>query len=155
MTETFVQLINERNEVNTLDLAEEFNFDHQIIYKMMKNFEKFDDVIIFTPVNKKIFKCTKEGDEIIENGSTETIVYNNIPDTGIEYRELMVRLNNVKNAKSGFIKAISLGWIFVNNTGGKRVVKRKTDTINESVQQFLQQNKHSNSLQVLNKNPFK
>lgn len=78
---------------------------------------------------------TDEGLTIAKNGSHEALVYNAVPaDTGIEQSEIM---KTVPNAKVGFSKAMSHGWILVDKSSGKPVVRRKVDEIIDLVQQHL------------------
>lgn len=48
-----------------------------------------------------------------------------------------VYLQTVPNAKVGFSKAMSAGWIYLDKSGGAPLVKRKVDTIVDTVQEHL------------------
>lgn len=46
-------------------------------------------------------------------------------------------LQTVPNAKVGFSKAMSAGWIFIDKSGGAPLVKRKVESITDTVQDHL------------------
>lgn len=48
------------------------------------------------------------------------------------------------NAKVGFSKAMAQGWIVVDKSGGKPIVKRKVDSITDTVQEHLHQIQNGN-----------
>lgn len=65
-------------------------------------------------------------------GSHEANVYNSIPEEGIAQSELM----KLPNAKVGFSKAMSNGWVLVDKTGTPALVKRKVPEIKDLVYNF-------------------
>lgn len=69
------------------------------------------------------------------HGSHEAVVFNSIPEGGITQAKLM---ESNANAKLGFAKAMSNGWIEVDkkNSAGPLVVK-KLASINDEVQDVL------------------
>lgn len=71
-------------------------------------------------------------------------MYNAIPDEGIAQAELM----KLPNAKIGFSKAMSAGWIMVDKSGGPPQVKRKVPQIVDVVQQHLNSIKAGDFSQV-------
>lgn len=77
---------------------------------------------------------TEEGKSVAENGSHEALVFNAVPANGIEQAEVM---KNVPNAKVGFSKAMSSGWIFVDKKSGKPLIRRKVESIEDVVQSHL------------------
>lgn len=66
-------------------------------------------------------------------GSHEAGIYKAIPEFGIEQAELM----KIPNAKVGFSKAMSAGWIFVDKSCTPPLVKRKVPEIIDVVQELL------------------
>lgn len=66
-------------------------------------------------------------------GSYEAAVYNAVSATGTPQAEIM----KIPNAKIGFSKAMSAGWILVDKSGGAPLVKRKVENIVDTVQQHL------------------
>ena len=74
------------------------------------------------------------------------MIFNAVPpDTGIEQSKIMA---TVPNAKVGFSKAMSQGWVFIDKSSGAPVVKRKVDDISDVVRQHLKLilNKDGNSV---------
>lgn len=57
-------------------------------------------------------------------------------ENGIEQAKIM---STVQNAKVGFSKAMSQGWVFIDKTSGKPIVKKKVDSITDTVQLHLKQ----------------
>lgn len=71
----------------------------------------------------------------MECGSHEAVVYNSVPvEGGIDQSEIM---KNVPNAKVGFSKAMALGWIMCDKSSGKPVVKRKVESVKDTVKENL------------------
>lgn len=92
------------------------------------------------------WELTKEGQSVVENGSHEALIFNAVPpDTGIEQSKIMA---TVPNAKVGFSKAMSQGWVFIDKSSGAPVVKRKVNYISDVVRQHLKLilNKDGNSV---------
>lgn len=77
-------------------------------------------------------------------GSYEAAIYNAVSETGTPQAELM----KLPNAKIGFSKAMSAGWILVDKTGGAPLVKRKIESIVDTVQQHLSNVAAGNCLQI-------
>ena len=130
--------LDKRGTLNTLDLANELNVDHQRVVGCMKSIETFPDVILSNPKATKKWQLSEEGKTVSENGSYEFNVFNKIPGQGIEQNELMASLSNMSNAKVGFSKAMQNGWLTIDKTDGKQLVKRKVDTVKDQVQDVLE-----------------
>lgn len=83
----------------------------------------------------KQFQLNDEAKHIVAHGSHEAVVFNSIPEGGITQAKLM---ESNANAKLGFAKAMSNGWIEVDkkNSAGPLVVK-KVANINDEVQDVL------------------
>lgn len=71
----------------------------------------------------KQFQLNDEAKHIVAHGSHEAVVFKAIPDDGIAQQKLM---ESSPNAKLGFAKAMSNGWIEVDkkNANGPLVVKK-------------------------------
>ncbi|CAH2040873.1 unnamed protein product, partial [Iphiclides podalirius] len=80
------------------------------------------------------WELSEEGLLVAENGSHEAVLYRSIPDNGMPQAEVM---KTVPNAKVGFSKAMSSGWIMIDKSGGAPLVKRKVDSITDTVQNHL------------------
>lgn len=78
-------------------------------------------------------------------GSYEAAVYNAVATEGTPQSELM----KLPNAKIGFSKAMSAGWISVDKTGGAPLVKRKVKEIVDVVQQHLKSVACGNSSHIV------
>lgn len=66
-------------------------------------------------------------------GSHEANIFNAIPENGIIQSEVM----KLPNAKVGFSKAMSAGWILVDKSNNPPLVKRKVSQIVDIVQENL------------------
>lgn len=66
-------------------------------------------------------------------GSHEAGIYNAIPESGISQAELM----KLPNAKVGFSKAMSNGWILVDKAVNPPLVKKKVPEIKDLVGRTL------------------
>ena len=129
--------LNKRGHLNTLELASELNVDHQKIVGCMMSIQTFPNVIESKSKLSKKWQLSNEGTSVHQNGSYEFNVFNKIPEAGIEQKELMASLTNQSNAKVGFSKAMQNGWISIDKTDGKQLIKKKTDTIKDQVQELL------------------
>lgn len=66
-------------------------------------------------------------------GSHEANIYNSVPENGILQTELM----KLPNAKVGFSKAMSAGWISLDKTCTPPLIKKKVPSISDYVQESL------------------
>ncbi|GBP52610.1 Phenylalanine--tRNA ligase alpha subunit [Eumeta japonica] len=133
LNEKILHYVEENHKADTLKLAVEFNEDHQKIVGAMKSLEALE-MIKSEPVKNTKWELTEEGREIVEHGSHEARLYYSIPDVGIAQAELM---KNVPNAKIGFSKAMSAGWIVIDKSGTTTLVKKKVNAINDIVKNHL------------------
>lgn len=141
--------VNELNNLNTLELANELNVDHQkVIGCMMSIQQTFANVLETKSKQTKNWQLSKEGLSVQENGSYEFIIFNKIPKEGIEQKELIASLNNPSDAKVGFSKAMQNGWILIEKSDGKQIVKKKLDNVDDKVKEDLSLIKDSKSNQV-------
>jgi phenylalanyl-tRNA synthetase alpha chain len=137
MDTTILSLLAEKESINTSDLAVQLDIDHQLIIGAVKSLHSRGDVVNAEQKQSKNWQLTPEGEEVVAKGSHEAVLFSSVdPDKGTLQAELM---KSFPNAKVGFSKAMSAGWITVkkNEDGGPRVF-RKVDTIVDSVQHVLQ-----------------
>ncbi|RZC38162.1 tRNA-synt 2d domain containing protein [Asbolus verrucosus] len=133
LSEKILQHLSEHQPVNTLELATLFEEDHQKIIGALKSIEAHGNLVTSEPQSEKFIELTSEGKSIVENGSHEAAIYNAVPETGVQQAELM----KLPNAKVGFSKAMSAGWICVDKNGGAPIIKRKVHKIVDTVQANL------------------
>nr|XP_012229359.1 PREDICTED: probable phenylalanine--tRNA ligase alpha subunit isoform X1 [Linepithema humile] len=134
LTDRILEYLEKHGETNSLDLANEFQEDHQKIIGAIKSLETVDDLITVKPISKKKWEITAEGEYIIEHGSHEVAIYNAIPDEGISQAELM---KSVPYAKVGFSKAMVAGWINLDKSGTSPIVRKKAPFIVDTIQTHL------------------
>ncbi|CAH0674171.1 unnamed protein product [Spodoptera exigua] len=133
LNERILHYLDKNDKVDTIKLASEFKEDHQKIVGAVKSLEALE-MVVSEPTKSTRWELTGEGQQVAELGSHEAVLYNHIPETGMAQAEVM---KTVPNAKVGFSKAMSAGWIYLDKSGGAPLVKRKVDTINDTVQEHL------------------
>ncbi|CAG9787021.1 unnamed protein product [Diatraea saccharalis] len=133
LNERILHRLEKSNTVDTLQLAREYNEDHQKIVGAVKSLEALE-MVTSEAVKNTRWELTEEGQSVATNGSHEAVLYRNVPDSGITQAEL---LKSGPNAKVGFSKAMSSGWILIDKSGGAPLVKRKVETITDTVQEHL------------------
>lgn len=133
MAERILKYLSEHSEVNTLKLAEIFNEDHQKVIGALKSIQANGDLVSADPVSEKSIELTEEGKLVASQGSHEASIYNAIPESGISQADLM----KLPNAKVGFSKAMSNGWILVDKAVNPPLVKKKVPEIKDLVQEHL------------------
>lgn len=132
LPELVLEKVNVLNCVDTLQLSSILNEDHQKIIGAVKSLQCLGNLINAEPVTTKLWELTDEGKTVSLHGSHEAIVYNAVPEEGIPLAELN---SKDPNAKIGFSKAMSKGWIVLDKASG--VVTRKVSEINDEVQSHL------------------
>ncbi|XP_041968241.1 phenylalanine--tRNA ligase alpha subunit [Aricia agestis] len=130
LNEKILQCLEKSDKLDTIQLAKEFNEDHQKIVGAVKSLEALD-MVTSEPAKSTKWELTEEGKLVAEKGSHEAVLYKSIPSEGIAQAEVM---KTIPNAKVGFSKAMSLGWIVIDKSGGTPLVKRKVDNITDKVQ---------------------
>ncbi|XP_071952919.1 phenylalanine--tRNA ligase alpha subunit-like [Antedon mediterranea] len=125
-----LKLVNENEAIDTVKIASIFGKDHQQIVGAVNSLKSVGDVIQTEQLSNKHWELTKEGKLFVEHGSHEACVYEAVPsDTGIKQADLM---KTSPNAKIGFSKAMSAGWLIMDKTAeGGPVVKRKVPSIED------------------------
>lgn len=135
LTERILLHVEKSGNVDTLDLVQIFNEDHQKIVGALKSIQAHDENILKADNNSiKTLQLTEEGAFMLENGSHEAVLYNSIPESGIPQADLM---KTSANAKVGFSKAMALGWILVDKTSNPPLVKKKVPEIVDTVRDNL------------------
>jgi len=122
------------DKATTTELASKFGCDSQKIVGAVKSLEALGGYIETEVEAVKRWVLTKEGVEVNEGGSHEAAVFNNVLETGINQKDLMVKCGAL--GKVGFSKAMSNGWIFIDKADGG-LVKRKVEKIEDLVQKNL------------------
>ncbi|KAL4703027.1 hypothetical protein ACJJTC_019245 [Scirpophaga incertulas] len=133
INERILHYLDKNVKVNTLQIASEFNEDHQIIVGAVKSLEALE-MVTSEAVKSSRWELTEEGKLVADKGSHEAVLYRSIPDAGIAQAELM---KTVPNAKVGFSKAMSSGWILIDKSGGAPLVKKKVSNIVDTVYDHL------------------
>ncbi|EEZ97297.1 phenylalanine--tRNA ligase alpha subunit [Tribolium castaneum] len=132
LSEKILRHVSETSPLNTLDLAQLLATDHQKIVGALKSIQAHGDLIRAEPQTSKFIELTEEGKQVAEHGSHEARIFHAVPSEGVAQAELM----RLPNAKVGFSKAMSAGWLTLDK-GGPPVVKRKVDKIVDTVQANL------------------
>ncbi|XP_063545039.1 phenylalanine--tRNA ligase alpha subunit [Cydia strobilella] len=133
LNERILHYLEKGDKVDTLKLASEFAEDHQKVVGAVKSLEALEMVISEAAKSTK-WELTEEGNLVADKGSHEAVLYKSVPENGIPQAELM---KTSPNAKVGFSKAMSSGWILIDKSGGAPIVKRKVDAITDIVQDHL------------------
>uniref|UniRef100_A0A0K8TKU5 phenylalanine--tRNA ligase n=1 Tax=Tabanus bromius TaxID=304241 RepID=A0A0K8TKU5_TABBR len=134
LTERILQHLDKCEKTNTLELASVFNEDHQKIVGAVKSIQAAGDLIVVDQVSSKDFQLTDEGREVVDKGSHEAVLYELAPAEGSAQAELM---KSSPNAKVGFSKAMSNGWILIDKSVNPPLVKRKVEKIEDHVRENL------------------
>ncbi|XP_016990228.2 phenylalanine--tRNA ligase alpha subunit [Drosophila rhopaloa] len=137
LTERILQHLETADKVDTLDLAGLFSEDHQKIVGALKSIQAHGELVTAETATHKSLGLTDEGRAVVEHGSHEALVYAAVPPEGIAQAALMAA--GGPNAKVGFSKAMSHGWILVDKSVSPPLVRRKVDTITDAVREQLQQ----------------
>ncbi|XP_033637091.1 phenylalanine--tRNA ligase alpha subunit-like [Asterias rubens] len=134
--ESILQRVEKDGKISTDVLAKLLERDHQQIVGTVKSLQALGNVIETKQQTNKYWELTPEGTQMVESGSYEALVYEAVPpEGGILQAELMKK---IPNAKIGFSKGMSAGWLEVNKTaeGGPRIM-RKASSIVDKVQEQL------------------
>lgn len=129
--EQLLKHLDINDTISTLDLAKDYNVDHQKVIGIVKSILALGNIITADPVTSKSWELTDEGELFILNGSYEINLYNAIPSDGIPQKELM----SLPNAKIGFSQAMSKGWIAIDRAANK--VIKKVDSVVDKVKEDL------------------
>lgn len=89
LTEQILKYIEQHEKADTLDLATEFNEEHQKVVGALKSIQAHGDLLNSETTSRKAWQVTDEGRQVIEHGSHEANIFNAIPADGISQAELM------------------------------------------------------------------
>ncbi|KAL5487097.1 hypothetical protein EMCRGX_G019656 [Ephydatia muelleri] len=128
-------LDSNKETIHSYTFAQETGEDHQLVIGAIKSLQSLGNVIQLEQNQFEKWELTEEGAEIVEKGSHEARVFNAVD---AEKGSLQADLMKLPNAKIGFSKAMSAGWLSVdkNAEGGTRVL-RKVPSVEDLVQQTL------------------
>jgi len=133
--EEILQILSSESSINSTELAAKFQCDHQKVVGAIKSLESLGDVISTKIETVKQWKLTEEGEIVVKNGSHEYVVFSLVPAEGIPQADLMKAAGAV--GKVGFSKAMSAGWISMDKSSKPPLVKRKVDSAEDVVKNFL------------------
>lgn len=134
LPERILDHLASEQSVTSSELALKFACESQKIVGAVKSLEALGGYIETEVVAVKKWVLTKEGLEVKEKGSHEVAVFINVPDGGINQKDLMLKCGSL--GKVGFSKAMSNGWIFIDKSD-RGLVKRKVENIEDLVQKNL------------------
>lgn len=134
LSEKILQYLSDKDTANTLELSALWKEDHQKIVGALKSIEAHGNLIESEPQSSKRLELTEEGKLVAEKGSHEACIFHAVPPEGIPQADLM----KIPNAKVGFSKAMSAGWVQLDKSSQPPVIRRKVDKIQDTVQESLQ-----------------
>lgn len=128
--------IDINGKLESLSFATKASVDHQKIVGVIKSLESLGNVVDSQMETVKRWQLTKEGEEVVEKGSHEAVVFGLVdPQDGSSQPDLMKAAGNF--GKVGFSKAMSAGWIILDKSSGKPIVKRKVESIEDTIKANL------------------
>jgi len=129
-----LQLLDKaEGELTSIQLSEKTNAHVQKVVGAIKSLEALGDVVSTEIYQVKRWEVTKEGLEVIAEGSHEYRVYAAVGVEGVEQSKLLASTGAW--GKIGFSKAMSLGWIAIDKAKGR--VVRKAEGVADTVQAHL------------------
>jgi len=131
LPERILQYLEKVDSATSPHLAKHFGEEHQKVVGAVKSLECQDGLVAATLQTVKRWELSAEGRQVVEKGSHEAVVWGLVPVEGVGQQDLMKMAGSV--GKVGFSKAMSAGWITLDKTGGKPVVKRKVEVIEDVV----------------------
>ncbi|BFY99225.1 hypothetical protein BsWGS_02265 [Bradybaena similaris] len=136
LVDVLLQEVDSAGNVDSLDLSRRRGVNHQVIVGAIKSLQSLGNIIKVEDKQNKRWQLTEEGVLVLQKGSHEAVLFEAIPKEGIDQTKLM---NSVPNAKVGFSKAMSAGWIKVDKTAkdGPKVF-RQVDSIADTVKLCLE-----------------
>ncbi|CAD5112718.1 DgyrCDS1936 [Dimorphilus gyrociliatus] len=122
-----LSILSSKDNIDSLTLASALNLSHTKIVGALKSIHAFGNIIEMSQRTEKSWELTEEGKKVAQHGSHEARVFNAIPSEGVRREELM---KTDENAKIGFSKAMSCGWITLDKAKG--LVLKKVDSIEDT-----------------------
>jgi len=135
VSEKILLELDKNPKVESLEFASRLSIDHQTVVGAIKSLESLGDVIKSEMVTVKRWQLTREGQIVAEKGSHEAVVWSLVPGEGMLQPDLMKAAGDV--GKVGFSKAMSAGWIVMDKSGGKPIIKRKAENIEDTIKANL------------------
>lgn len=127
--------LEKRGELNSLDLAKEWNVDHQLVVGGLKSLQSLGDVISCDQISEAFYELTDEGRQVLADGSHEFRVYSLVTEAGIAQKDL---LNQFPNAKIGLSKALASKWVTLKKSDdGQAIVHRLAANVEDTLQRSL------------------
>ncbi|XP_023162066.2 phenylalanine--tRNA ligase alpha subunit-like [Drosophila hydei] len=138
LTERILLHLESAEQADSLRLAEQFGIEHQKIVGAVKSIQAHGERLLdVESVTHKSLTLTEEGQAVAQSGSHEANVYAAVPEQGIGQAELLAAGGG--NAKVGFSKAMSQGWLWLDKSVQPPLVRRKVATIVDQVREQLLQ----------------
>ncbi|CAB3407477.1 unnamed protein product [Caenorhabditis bovis] len=109
------------NGFNSIELAKEWNLDHQKLIGAIKSLQTNDGVIEAKDVTEKKTELTAEGVQMAQEGSHEFRVFEFVGADGCAQADV----SKQPFGKVGISKAMAAGWVAVDKSGGAVRVVRK------------------------------
>ncbi|VDP93199.1 unnamed protein product [Echinostoma caproni] len=124
--------LDKRGTLSSLELANEWDIDHQLVVGALKSLQSLGDIITCEQISETFYELTNEGKQVLADGSHEFRVYSLVSDTGISQREL---LGTFPNAKIGLNKALAAKWVTMKKTDtGETMVHRLATNVEDTLQ---------------------
>lgn len=131
LQERILTCLESKGGASSLQLAAEFNEDHQKIIGALKSLESLDNIIKSTIQTEKHWEPTAEGQRVLKEGSYEWRVFQAVPASdSIKRSELLKSLTDDLTRTIGFNKALSNAWIKMDKGGS---VSRGASTVDDKV----------------------
>eukprot|EP00039_Didymoeca_costata_P018569 m.334027 g.334027 ORF g.334027 m.334027 type:complete len:516 (+) comp17272_c0_seq1:118-1665(+) len=128
--------------VRSLDLAETFKCDHQVVVGIIKSLMTIPEIVDVKDVKYVSYSPTEEGNIVAQNGSFEARIYNLIPDGGIllpEFEKMpeVQALGPAGKRAQGI--CLKKKWIKMEKGADKtNTLKKTVDSIVDDTAQLLQ-----------------
>lgn len=134
-----LQLIDREEKISSLDIASKLSVDHQNVVGAIKSIASqaaatTDSFVKLSQQECKTLSLTPEGELFKKNGSHEAQLFNQLlknttHNDGIDQQTLLKLLPDASNAKIGFSKAMSSGWIQIDKE--TKLVRPKVSCIQD------------------------
>lgn len=136
LDQVILNTLSEQKEIDSLIFASENGLDHQKLVGAIKSLLSLPKEYIKAEQKQiSVWELTDEGKSFVANGSYEFVLYSAVTKDGILQKELM----KMPNAKIGFSKAMTLGWLVIDkkHEDGPTVF-RKVDDATDVVKTMLE-----------------
>lgn len=131
LPEKVLSYLENQTGVTSAHLASLWDCDHQKVVGAVKSLLALPEKMIEAQMDSvKRWELTEEGQTVCERGSHEAVLFGMVEENGTDQQELMKIAGAL--GKVGFSKAMSSGWITLDKSGAKPVVRRKVDSIQDA-----------------------